>query len=110
MDYAVSVLNMEMSVREREKKLDMFSSNSLKMIITADPVEGYHFQHAAWIINYDLPINPIHYVNRIVKCAENIKVLNFINENDDQIKSTIEKHINSYMIQMPLNMMDLLQY
>jgi len=110
MDYAVSVFNMDMNVCERKKKLYMFSSNSLKMIITADPIEGYCFKHAAWIINYDLPINHIYYINRIVKCAKNIKVLNLINENDDHIKSTIEKHIKSHMIQMPLNMMDLLQY
>lgn len=110
LEYAVSLFHLEMNAHEREQKLDMFSSNNLKMLITTDPIKGSQFQQAAWIINYDLPINPICYLDRVGKCAENIKVINLIDENDDQTKSAIEMHNKSYMIQMPLNMIDLLQY
>lgn len=110
LEYAVSLFHLEMNAREREIVLEKFSSDMLRMLITTDPIKGNQLQGAAWIINYDLPINPICYLNRVTKCAENLKVLNLINENDDHTKSTIETHNNSYMIQMPLNIIDLLQY
>ncbi|CAI6364390.1 unnamed protein product [Macrosiphum euphorbiae] len=110
LEYAVSLFHLEMNAHDREQKLDMFSSNNLKMLITTDPIKGSQFQQASWIINYDLPINPICYLDRVAKCAENIKVINLIDEDDDQIKLAIETHNKSYMIQMPLNMIDLLQY
>lgn len=109
--YSVLLFNIEMNTYEHQKKLDMFSSDShLQMIITTDPVEGYQFQHADWIVNYDLPVNPTFYQNRIAKCDENIRVLNFINENDIHIKSNIEKHNKTHMIKMPQNMIDVFQY
>lgn len=101
---------MEMNAHERETQLCMFSSKHVRMIITTDPIKGSQFQDASWIINYDLPINPVSYLNRIANCVDNIKVLNLINENDDHTKSDIETHNESYMIQTPLNMIDLLQY
>jgi superfamily II DNA/RNA helicase len=110
LEYAVSLFHLEMNAHEREQILDMFSSNILKMLITTDPIKGSQFQHATGIINYDLPINPICYLDRVAKCAKNIKVINFIDENDDHTKSAIETHNKNYMIQMPLNMIDLLQY
>lgn len=99
-----------MNAHEREQKLNMFSSNNIKMLITTDPIKGSQFQQAAWIINYDLPINPICYLDRVAKCTENIKVINLIDEDDDQTKLAIETYNKSYMFQMPLNMIDLLQY
>jgi len=110
LEYAVSLFHLEMNAHEREQILDMFSSNNLKMLITTDPIKGSQFQEASWIINFDLPINPICYLDRVAKCAKSIKVINFIDENDDHTKSAIETHNKSYMIQMPLNMIDLLQY
>ncbi|XP_025194977.1 ATP-dependent RNA helicase DRS1-like isoform X2 [Melanaphis sacchari] len=110
LEYAVSLFHLEMNAQEREQILNMFFSNDLKMLITTDPIKGSQFQKAAWIINYDLPINSICYLDRVVKCAENIKVINFIDENDEHTKSVIETYNKSYMIQMPLNMVDLLQY
>lgn len=110
LEYAVSLFHLEMSVLDREQKLSMFSSNDLQMLITTDPIKGSQFQQAAWIINYDLPINSFCYLNRVAKCAKNIKVINLINEKDDSAKLAIETYCDSYMIQMPLNMVDLLQY
>lgn len=110
MEYAVSLFNLDTSASERVHQLDMFSSDNVRMLITTDPIKGNQFQQATWIINYDLPLNPICYLDRVGKCAENVKVLNLINENENSIKSTIEIHNKSYMIQMPLNMIDLLQY
>lgn len=110
LEYPVALFHLQINAREREVILEMFSSNTLRMIVTTDPIKGNQFQQAAWIINYDLPINPICYLNRVTKCTKNIKVLNLINENDDQTKLAIETHNNSFMIQMPLNMIDLLEY
>lgn len=110
LDYAVSLFHLEMSALDREQKLAMFSSNDLRMLITTDPIKGSQFQRAAWIINYDLPINSFCYLNRVAKCAENIKVINLINEKDGSTKLAIETHCDSYMIQMPLNIVDSLQY
>lgn len=110
LEYAVSLFHLEISAPEREQILTMFHSNNLRMLITTDPIKGNQFQNTAWIINYDFPINPICYLDRIAKSAENVKVINLINEFDDQNKSTIEAHCKSYFIQLPLNMIDLLQF
>lgn len=110
LNYAVSLFHLEISAPEREQKLNMFYSNVLNMLITTDPIKGNQFQTAAWIINYDLPINPIYYLDRVAKSAENVKVINLINEFDDINKLAIETHNKSYFIQMPLNVIDLLQY
>lgn len=110
MEYAVSLFNLEINASEREQKLNMFLSNNLRMLITIDPIKGSQFQNADWIINYDLPMNPICYLDRVAKSAENLKVINLINEFDDHNKSTIESHNKSYFIQLPLNMIDMLQY
>lgn len=110
LEYAVSLFHLEMNAHEREQILDMFSSNNLKILITTDPIKGSQFQQAAWIVNYDMPINPICYLDRVAKCNDNIKLINFIAENDDHIKSSIETHNKLCMIPMPLNMIDLLNY
>ncbi|XP_027837567.2 probable ATP-dependent RNA helicase DDX6 [Aphis gossypii] len=110
LEYAVSLFHLEMNAHEREQILDMFSSDNLKILITTDPIKGSQFQQAAWIVNYDMPINPICYLDRVTKCNDNIKLINFISENDELIKSTIETHNKSCMIPMPLNMIDLLNY
>lgn len=110
LDYGVSVFNLEMNTQNREHILNLFSFNQLRMIITTDPIKGSMFQQANWIVNYDCPINHISYLDRIAKCAKQIKVLNFINENDDDIKLAIENHNKSYMIPVPLNMVDLFEY
>jgi len=103
-----SVLLFTVEMNASEHKHNLFSNN-VHMIITADPTEGYQFQ-GTWIINYDLPTNPVSYQNRIAKCETNIKVINLIDENDSFKKAGIEKHTQMPMIQMPLNVIDLLQY
>lgn len=108
--YAVSTYHLEMSAKERENVLASFSSNTLRMLVTTDSVKGSNFHSAAWIINYDLPLDPINYMDRIAKCAKNGKVLNLIGDNDEDTKSAIETLSKSLMIQMPLNLIDILQY
>lgn len=110
LNYGVSIFDLEMNAQNREQRLNLFSSNHLRMIITTDPIKGSMFQQANWIINYDCPINHVSYLDKITKCAKQIKVINFINENDDDTKLAIENHTKSYMISMPLNMVDLFEY
>lgn len=108
--YAVSLFHLDMSAKERENTLALFSSNLLRMLITTDSIKGSHFHSATWIINYDLPSSPISYMDRIAKCANNGKVLNLINDDEENKKMAIETLSKSYMIQMPLNLIDILQY
>jgi len=110
LEYAVSLFHLETSVRDRELKLEEYFADNIRILITTDPIKGSQFQQVKWIINYDLPVNHICYLDRISKCNENLKVLNLINENDSHTKTVIETFNKSYMIQMPLNMIDLLEY
>lgn len=110
LEYSVSLFHLEMSAYDREIKLNMFSINHLQMLITTEPIKSNQFQYAAWIINYDLPSNPICYLNRIKNCTNQARVLNIINENEDNTKMIIETYNKSYMIQAPMNMLDILQF
>lgn len=110
LQYRVLRFHYEMTAYKRLVSLGLFSSGEVPILVTTEPIRGNQFHDAAWIINYDLPLKPTNYLNRIAKCAKHIKVLNLINENDDSTKSAIEAYNNSFMIQMPLNMVDLLQY
>lgn len=109
LQYPVSSFYFEMTAHKRLVNLGLFSSGDISILITTDQFKGSQFHDAAWIINYDLPLKPTIYLNRIAKCAKHIKVLNFINENDASVKTAIETYNNSFMIQMPSNMVDLLQ-
>lgn len=108
--YAVTIFDMGLSGPLCEKNLYKLPSNSLKIIITTDPVGGCQFTQVAWLINYDFPNTGSCYLDRMSHCKGNIKVLNLINENDIQSKNNIESTYNFRMIQVPLNMTDLLQF
>lgn len=111
--YSVSLFHVELSESIHEQTLNMFSSNDLRIIVTTDPVKGNQFKQVTWLINYDLPITPIIYLDRITQCrenGENIKVLNLINDNDEHSKVLIETYSDSCMIQVPINLIDILQF
>lgn len=108
--FAASLFNFEMNAREREEKLNMFSSDNLKILVTSEPIKGNQFHQAAWIINFDLPINLTCYLDRISKCSENIRVINFITETDNSTKLAIETNNKSSMIEVPSDIIDILKY
>lgn len=90
-----------MDINQRNQILESFSLNNIRILFTLDSTNADQFQQADCIIYYDLPTNPISYLNRITQYSTDIKVINFINDHDLYTKRIIETICKCSMTQWP---------
>ena len=61
-----SVLSGDVSQDKRFKVLDRFKSGQINVLVATDvAARGLHIENISHVINYDLPIEPEHYIHRI---------------------------------------------
>lgn len=100
-DLSASLFYIDMDLKQRNLILQLFSSNKIQMLFTLDSTVVKEFEIADCVIYYDFPTNPITYLNTITKFVTNMKVVNFINENDLYTKRVIETICKSSMTPWP---------
>ncbi|MCB9236275.1 MAG: DEAD/DEAH box helicase, partial [Bacteroidia bacterium] len=62
----VSVLSGDVAQDKRFKVLNRFKTGALNVLVATDvAARGLHIENISHVINYDLPIEPEHYIHRI---------------------------------------------
>lgn len=106
--HAVSAVYNEMDTSQRRLILRQFRSGSSLLLVTNGLLRGEDFSDVMWVINYNLPKNPMDYVRRIVGCfSRRVKVINFITTNEIPIKENIQTAFNVNMLCIPQSVTDL---
>lgn len=101
-----------MDQRERDLILSDFRSGSIRMLITHTlGVPYFDVQKVALVINYDLPFNREHYIDRIGRRGRfNPKsvAINFLTNDDVPLLKDIEDFYGITVEELPLDISDLL--
>jgi len=111
-DFTVSAMHGDMDQKERDLIMKEFRSGSSRVLITTDLLaRGIDVQQVSLVINYDLPTNLENYIHRIGRSGRFGRKgvsINFVTANDVRYLREIEKHYNTQIEEMPMNVADLI--
>ncbi|XP_050520122.1 eukaryotic initiation factor 4A-III-like isoform X2 [Daktulosphaira vitifoliae] len=108
--FLVSTYYSSMNNYECNKKLSLLVDHNIQIFITTDPIKKNEFPEflpSYIVINYELPTDPLVYISRLKFFKTNTKIINFISENDEIAKNSIEQYC--VMLPMPINTKDILK-
>eukprot|EP00918_Siedleckia_nematoides_P044791 GHVU01097958.1.p5 GENE.GHVU01097958.1~~GHVU01097958.1.p5 ORF type:complete len:101 (+),score=16.67 GHVU01097958.1:1487-1789(+) len=100
-----------MTQDERNVIMRQFRSGSTRILITTDLLAGIDVQQGSLVINYDLPSSLENYIHRIAhsgRFGRKGVAINFVTEDDMERLQSIEKHYNTQIEEMPMNIADML--
>ena len=64
--YPAQMIHSDMSQKARQEALEAFKSKKIPMLVATDVVaRGIHVEQLPFVVNYDLPRDPEHYVHRV---------------------------------------------
>ncbi|KAK2719631.1 hypothetical protein QYM36_005195 [Artemia franciscana] len=110
-DFTVSSMHGDMDQKERETIMREFRSGSSRILITTDLLaRGIDVQQVSLVINYDLPNHRENYIHRIGRSGRFGRkgvAINFVTEQDARTLEDIEKHYNTQIEVMPMDVADL---
>lgn len=111
-NFTVSAMHGDMDQRERDLIMRQFRTGSSRVLITTDLLaRGIDVQQVSLVINYDIPSvreNYIHRIGRGGRFGRKGVAINFITEADKRTLQDIEKHYNTTIEEMPINVADLI--
>eukprot|EP00743_Colponemidia_sp_Colp-15_P000168 GILK01000194.1.p1 GENE.GILK01000194.1~~GILK01000194.1.p1 ORF type:complete len:430 (-),score=80.39 GILK01000194.1:222-1478(-) len=111
-DFTVSAMHGDMDQRERDLIMKEFRSGSSRVLITTDLLaRGIDVQQVSLVINYDLPTNMENYIHRIGRSGRFGRKgvsINFVTQADVRFLRDLEKHYNTQIEEMPMNVADLI--
>lgn len=111
-NFTVSAMHGDMDQRERDLIMRQFRTGSSRVLITTDLLaRGIDVQQVSLVINYDIPSvreNYIHRIGRGGRFGRKGVAINFITDADKRTLQDIEKHYNTKIEEMPVNVADLI--
>jgi translation initiation factor 4A len=111
-NFVVSAMHGDMEQRERDVIMRQFRTGSSRVLITTDLLaRGIDVQQVSLVINYDIPTvreNYIHRIGRGGRFGRKGVAINFITDADKRLLQDIEKHYNTTIEEMPVNVADLI--
>lgn len=111
-DFTVSALHGDMEQKQRDKIMQEFRTGSSRVLITTDLLaRGIDVQQVSLVINYDLPRvkeNYIHRIGRSGRFGRKGVAINFLTEEDTENMRIIERHYNTEIEEMPVDVSSLL--
>lgn len=111
-EFTVSSMHGDMTQDQREVIMREFRSGSSRVLITTDLLaRGIDVQQVSLVINYDLPVqreNYIHRIGRSGRFGRKGVAINFITDADKATLVEMEKHYNTQIEEMPVNIADLI--
>ncbi|KAF8821771.1 putative eukaryotic initiation factor-4A [Cardiosporidium cionae] len=111
-DFTVSQMHGEMEQKDRELIMREFRSGSSRVLITTDLLaRGIDVQQVSLVINYDLPNsleNYLHRIGRSGRFGRKGVAINFVTANDYEDIKKIERHFNTQIEEMPMEVADYL--
>lgn len=96
LDYETAYINGNLSLEEKIKQKNLFKDEAQFLVSTDAGGEGINLQFCYYMINYDLPWNPMKLEQRIGRIdrigqKEDVKVFNFI------LEDTVEEHVRDIL-------------
>ncbi|KAL7751877.1 translation initiation factor eIF4A [Sorochytrium milnesiophthora] len=111
-DHIVAAIHGDMDQEERSRIMADFRAGHSRVLITTDLLaRGIDVQQVSLVINYDLPRNLENYLHRIGRGGRFGRkgvAINFVTADDVPLLRQIEKHYNTQVEEMPMNIADLL--
>merc|ERR1712211_187037 len=111
-DFVVSSTHGDISQQERDVVLNEFRTGSSRVLITTDLLaRGIDVQQVSLVINYDLPRNLESYLHRIGRSGRFGRkgvAINFTTSRDVRMMKAIERHYQTQIEEMPMNIADLI--
>lgn len=105
-DFTVSSMHGDMDQKSREMIMREFRSGSTRVLITTDLLaRGIDVQQVSLVINYDLPATKENYIHRIGRSGRFGRkgvAINFVTSSDVEQLKEIEKHYNTQIEEMPM--------
>ena len=100
-----------MTQENRSLIMKEFRTGSSRVLITTDLLaRGIDVQQVNLVINYDLPISKEKYIHRIGRSGRFGRqgvAINFVTHSDAKFLQELEKHYNTVIEDMPIDVTDL---
>lgn len=110
-DFTVSVIHSEMGQRERDLVMRAFRGGSTRVLIATNLLaRGLDVQQVSLVLNYDLPRDTESYIHRIGRSGRFGRkgvAINFLTRRDQQLLVNIERHYDTEIQEMPMDIKDL---
>merc|ERR1711945_50475 len=111
-DFTVSAMHGDMDQKERDVIMREFRSGSSRVLITTDLLaRGIDVQQVSLVINFDLPQKVESYLHRIGRSGRFGRkgvAINFVTHQDVQMMKAIERHYQTQIEEMPMNIADMI--
>lgn len=107
-NFPVSFIHGNMEQHERNRVMTDFRSGNTRILITSDLLaRGIDIQQISLVINYDIPSirKKECYIHRIGRKGI---AINFVTDNEINIKEALEKFYNTKIEELPANISELL--
>lgn len=95
---------------ERERSMNRFRSGDLKVLVATDvSARGIDIPEVEYVINYDLPEAPDHYVHRVGRTGRGTRkgqALSFCSEEEKELLSNIETRLGKAIRRMDISRSD----
>ena len=103
--YPLSCIHGEMENDERRRRMEEFRSGKIRVLISTDLLaRGIDVQQVSLVINFELPMNRENYIHRIGRSGRYGRkgvAINLIAPNEGKIKTEIETHYSTKMVDLP---------
>jgi len=111
-DFTISVMHADLAQTERDLIMREFRSGSSRVLITTDLLaRGIDVQQVSLVINFDLPQKVESYLHRIGRSGRFGRkgvAINFVTHQDVQMMKAIERHYQTQIEEMPMNIADMI--
>lgn len=103
--YPLSCIHGEMENDERRRRMEEFRGGKIRVLISTDLLaRGIDVQQVSLVINFELPMNRENYIHRIGRSGRYGRkgvAINLISPNEAKIRTEIETHYSTKMIDLP---------
>merc|ERR1712007_253215 len=111
-DFTVSAMHGDMDQKERDVIMREFRSGSPRVLITTDLLaRGIDVQQVSRVNNFHLPQKVESYLHRIGRSGRFGRkgvAINFVTNQDVQMMKAIERHYQTQIDEMPMNIADMI--
>lgn len=110
-DHTVYSIHGETTFEERERTMMNFRKGNARILITTDLLgRGIDVQQVSLVINFDIPYNIDNYLHRIGRTGRFGRkgtAINFVTINDVNLFKQIERHYDTEIKELPMDLADL---
>jgi ATP-dependent RNA helicase len=103
--FPITCIHGDMEARERMERMASFRKGETRVLISTDLLaRGIDVQQVSLVINFELPMNRENYIHRIGRSGRYGRkgvAINLIAPSEAKIKTEIETHYSTKMVDLP---------